>query len=103
MQARLAFSILTAWEPDILILDEVFAVGDAAFVEKSRSRISELRRQGTTLVLVSHQAALVEETCERSVWLDGGRVRLDGASRDVLAAYRRETTGAAPGVAAPRS
>src|SRR4029079_16774172 len=75
MQARLGFSILTAWTPDVLLLDEFFAVGDAAFTEKSRARIEDLHRGGTTLVLVSHTRSLVQETCERCIWLENGRVR----------------------------
>jgi ABC-2 type transport system ATP-binding protein len=90
MQARLGFSILTAWTPDLLLLDEFFAVGDAAFIEKSRARVDELRRQGTTLVLVSHTRRLVEETCARSIWLEGGRIRADGETGDVLDRYHRE-------------
>jgi ABC-type polysaccharide/polyol phosphate transport system ATPase subunit len=92
MQARLGFSILTAWTPDILLLDEFFAVGDAAFTEKSRARIDELHRGGTTLVLVSHTRSLVEETCARCIWLENGRVRADGESRDVLERYHHDET-----------
>jgi ABC-2 type transport system ATP-binding protein len=87
MQARLGFSILTAWTPDLLLLDEFFAVGDAAFTEKSRARVDELHRRGTTLVLVSHRPSLVRETCRRSLWLDGGRLRADGETADVLDRY----------------
>jgi ABC-2 type transport system ATP-binding protein len=91
MQARLAFSILTAWEPDVLVLDEFFAVGDAAFKERSRARIEALRRGGTTLLLVSHAPELVLESCQRCVWLEGGGVRADGEAGDVLDRYARET------------
>jgi ABC-2 type transport system ATP-binding protein/lipopolysaccharide transport system ATP-binding protein len=91
MQARLAFSILTAWPPDVLVLDEFFAVGDAAFEEKSRARIDALRRGGTTLLLVSHTLELVRESCGRCVWLESGRIRADGEPGDVLDRYAHET------------
>jgi len=92
MQARLAFSILTAWEPDVLVLDEFFAVGDAAFKEKCRARIDTLTRGGTTLLLVSHAPELVLESCRRCVWLEAGRIRADGEAGDVLGRYTREAT-----------
>lgn len=89
MTARLAFSVATAWVPDILILDEVLAVGDAAFLERCHQRLDEFRAAGTTLLLVSHAPEQVRASCERCVWLDGGTVVADGPMSDVLTRYER--------------
>ena len=87
MLARLGFSIATAWLPDVLILDEVLAVGDAAFTEKCEARIARFHAAGTTVLFVSHNAAAVRKTCERCIWLDAGQLRADGDPEAVLAAY----------------
>ena len=89
MRARLGFAIATAWRPEVLVLDEVFAVGDEAFAIKCRERMAVLRREGTTLLLVTHQPSLVRATCDRCLWLDRGRLRADGSPAEVLAAYQR--------------
>jgi ABC-2 type transport system ATP-binding protein/lipopolysaccharide transport system ATP-binding protein len=91
MFARLGFAIATAWHPDILILDEVFAAGDAAFTLKCEERIREFRKAGVTILLVSHAAYLVTETCDRCLWLDKGKLRADGPSVDVVRQYYDET------------
>ena len=87
MLARLGFSVATAWLPDVLILDEVLAVGDAAFTEKCEARIARFHAAGTTVLIVSHNAVAVRKTCERCIWLDAGRLRADGDPASVLAAY----------------
>jgi len=87
MVARLAFSILTEWTPDILILDEFFAVGDPSFAAKCQDRLRALRAAGTTLLLVSHTAEAIVDTCPRSIWLESGQIRADGPSTDVLDRY----------------
>jgi ABC-2 type transport system ATP-binding protein len=87
MLARLGFSILTAWTPDLLVLDEVLAVGDAHFVRKCHERMAHFRERGTTLLLVSHTPDEVRQHCSRCVWLEGGRVSREGAPADVLAEY----------------
>jgi ABC-2 type transport system ATP-binding protein/lipopolysaccharide transport system ATP-binding protein len=87
MLARLAFAILTAWTPDILILDEFFAVGDASFAARCRERLGVLRAAGTTLLLVSHAPEAILEICPRSIWLEAGRLRADGPSDDLLRRY----------------
>jgi ABC-2 type transport system ATP-binding protein len=92
MQARLGFAIATAWVPEILILDEVLAVGDAEFVELCRARLESFRAQGTTVLLVSHNLDDIAASCERSLWLDAGRLRADGPTAEVLAAYRDEVS-----------
>ena len=90
MVVRLGFAIATQLQPDILLLDETFAVGDARFQTRALNRIRELHAAGATLVLVSHNAELLMELAERVIWLDRGRIALDGEPRLVLAAYRRE-------------
>ena len=87
MLARLGFAIVTAWVPDLLILDEVLAVGDMHFVKKCEERLAEFRRSGTTLILVSHAAEAIRRNCSRCLWLEGGQVRADGPPDEVLALY----------------
>jgi ABC-2 type transport system ATP-binding protein/lipopolysaccharide transport system ATP-binding protein len=87
MLARLGFSIATAWVPDILILDEVLAVGDAAFRQHCLQRLREFEAARTTLLLVSHDPDAILQSCERCLWIKGGRIEADGPSKDVLAAY----------------
>jgi len=89
MIARLGFAVATAWEPDILIVDEVLAVGDEVFQRKCRDRIAEFQRHGTTILMVSHSTSTVEALCHRAVWLDHGRVQAIGPVREVTAAYRQ--------------
>lgn len=96
MVARLAFSILTAWTPDVLILDELFAVGDASFAAKCRERLRALHAAGTTLLLVSHTPDAILETCTRCIWLEAGRVRADGRSADVLRRYQPTSSDQRP-------
>jgi ABC-2 type transport system ATP-binding protein len=92
MYARLGFSIATAWVPDLLILDEVLTVGDAAFTDKCEQRLAEFHDAGTTVLMVSHVAKAVEENCDRCIWLDAGRLRADGPTREVLDQYAHAGT-----------
>ncbi len=87
MRARLGFAVATIHKPDILIVDEVLAVGDAAFQAKCRARIRELLDQGTTLLFVSHVKPPVLELCKHAVWLDHGEVKLIGTPEEAYAAY----------------
>jgi len=87
MQARLGFAVATAFRPDILIVDEVLSVGDEQFQAKCKARISDFQSGGATILLVSHQADVVEELCNRAVWLDSGRVKAIGPSREVVSKY----------------
>lgn len=87
MMARLGFSIATAWVPRVLILDEILSVGDAAFRRQCEERITELYRQQTTVFLVSHDPSAIRASCDRCLWLEGGRLRADGPAEEVLAAY----------------
>ena len=94
MMMRLAFSIAVFTEPDILIVDEALAVGDARFQEKCHERIHELRDQGCTFLFVSHQSEDVLRFCQRAIWLEQGKVRLDGDCTTVLNAYQNDAAGA---------
>lgn len=87
MIARLGFATAMAWEPDVLILDEVMAVGDAAFQGKCTERIKEFRGNGTTILLVSHAATAVASMCDRAVWLHRGVVKAIGPAHEVATAY----------------
>ncbi len=89
MTMRLGFAIAAFLDADILLLDEVFAVGDEAFQRKCFGRIFAFKEQGGTIVFVSHDASAVERLCERSVFLDGGRVAFDGRTREAVVRYRR--------------
>jgi ABC-type polysaccharide/polyol phosphate transport system ATPase subunit len=88
MLARLGFSIATAWVPDVLILDEVLAVGDASFVHKCERRLQEVQAQGTTIILVTHDLRAVARNCTRCLWLHKGRVQREGSPAEVVEAYQ---------------
>jgi lipopolysaccharide transport system ATP-binding protein len=87
MYVRLAFAIAAHLQPEILILDEVLAVGDAMFQTKCASKMAEVSHQGRTILLVSHDLATIRRVCDRAVWLDRGEVKLDGTANDVADAY----------------
>lgn len=87
MYMRLAFSLATAVHPDILILDEIFAGGDAAFVAKARKRMEELIDKANITIMVSHDHRLIREFCNRVLWLDHGMLVADGETDAVVARY----------------
>ncbi len=87
MKGRLAFSVATDIEPDILLVDEVLAVGDQAFRKKSEARMNELISGGASVVVVSHALGLVRRLCERVMWIDSGRVKMIGPAQEVVDAY----------------
>ncbi len=87
MQMRLAFSVATAQRPDILIVDEALSVGDSYFQHKSFERIRSFRREGTTLLIVSHDRYAIQTICDRAILLEAGRVRMQGLPVDVLDYY----------------
>jgi len=87
MLSRLGFAIATAWVPEILILDEVLAVGDASFVRRCVERLEEVQQQGTTIILVSHDLGAVQRNCTRCLWLDRGRLVREGAAAEIVEAY----------------
>lgn len=89
MQMRLGFAIAAYLEPDVLLVDEVLAVGDANFQQRCLQRIEEIVRSGTTLLYVSHDLASVEASCEKAVWLSDAVVRASGPTKDVVSMYRQ--------------
>jgi len=92
MYVRLGFSIAAHLDPDILLLDEVLAVGDAAFQAKCINRIKELEQAGTTIVFISHDLTAVERLCNRVILMQGGQIAAIGAPRDVIAEYQSAGT-----------
>ncbi len=106
MFARLGFSVAMHVKPDVLLLDEVLAVGDEAFVQKCMGRIAEYQRNGGTMLLVSHDATVVQRVCDRALFLEDGLPVIVGASADVIDRYREHLSRATRGeahVAAGRS
>ena len=87
MTVRLAFAVAANLEPEILVIDEVLAVGDAAFQKKCLGKMSAVAREGRTILFVSHQSAAVEHLCSRGVMLEGGRLRFDGTQTEAIARY----------------
>src|SRR4029079_18393562 len=96
MYLRLGFSIAAHLEPDILLLDEVLAVGDAAFQAKCLDRINELHRHGRTIVFISHDLGAVERLCGRVILLKQGQVMTMGTAAEVIAAYQEAGSGYTP-------
>jgi len=90
MRARLGFSIATAWQPQILILDEVLAVGDIAFQDKCYDRMKVYQEMGTTTIMVSHSPAKIASMCSRAMWLHEGEIKKIGEAKKVTAAYKKE-------------
>ena len=93
MQMRLAFSVATAKRPDVLIVDEALSVGDAYFQHKSFERIRQFRKQGTTLMLVSHDRTAIQSICDRAILLDGGRIAKEGSPEEVMDFYNALIAG----------
>ncbi|MBB3225875.1 lipopolysaccharide transport system ATP-binding protein [Luteibacter sp. Sphag1AF] len=87
MQMRVAFSVATAFRPDILIVDEALSVGDAYFQHKCFKRIKEFRELGTSLMIVSHDSSAIQSLCDRAILLQGGRILQDGDPVEVMDAY----------------
>jgi lipopolysaccharide transport system ATP-binding protein len=93
MYMRLAFSVAVNVNPDILLIDEVLAVGDARFTEKSRARIEEFKKSGTTIILATHDLNEVQNWCQQAVFLSGGRIAAMGDPREVVASYKQAVLG----------
>ena len=87
MQMRLAFAVAAHLEPEILLVDEVLAVGDIEFQKKCLGKMQDISKSGRTIVFVSHQMGQMRRLCERVFWVDDGQIRDEGASRKVIAAY----------------
>ena len=93
MQSRLGFAVATAWQPDILILDEVLSVGDVAFQEKCITRMKFFRDSGATVLMVSHSINQVKEICQRALWLDNGKINQIGDVEEVCNNYQKALMG----------
>jgi ABC-type polysaccharide/polyol phosphate transport system ATPase subunit len=100
MYMRLAFAVAAHVEPEILLIDEVLAVGDEGFQQKCLARVHELQQAGVTVVFVSHALGIVESLCDRVCWLERGEVRQSGPPAAVIAAYHQATSVAAPALSA---
>ncbi|SEB00544.1 ABC-2 type transport system ATP-binding protein [Pseudobutyrivibrio sp. ACV-2] len=87
MYMRLAFSVAINVSADILLIDEILAVGDVNFQAKCFSKLHEIKKNGTTIVIVSHSMDQIEKICSRSIWIDSGEIKMDGKPRDVHNAY----------------
>jgi ABC-type polysaccharide/polyol phosphate transport system ATPase subunit len=87
MYVRLGFAVAVHSNPDLLLVDEVLAVGDAFFQEKCLAKMHEFKDKGITIVLVSHSPGLISEFCERAIWLDHGRLTAEGRADDVVGQY----------------
>lgn len=116
MFMRLAFAVATHVDPEILIIDEILSVGDEHFARKSYAKMNEFRHGGKTILLVTHGLSVVETWCDLAAWIDGGRIRMFGDPRQVVAEYRRAIAAAeaeaaktghsalsAPGLALPQT
>jgi len=87
MTSRVAFAIAVHLEPEILLLDEIFTAGDMQFNKKSSDRMMELVRGDVTVVMASHSERLLCEVSDRVIWLENGRVKMDGTPEEVVSAY----------------
>jgi len=96
MFVRLGFAVAANVEPDVLLVDEVLSVGDEMFQRKSAERIERFRREGRTIVFVSHGLGQVEQLCEQVAWIDHGELKMVGPAADVISAYRGDSHDAAP-------
>jgi ABC-type polysaccharide/polyol phosphate transport system ATPase subunit len=88
MIARLAFATATDEVPDLLLIDEVLSVGDGEFAQKSKDRMRQIIKSGTTVVLVSHDLVTVAELADRVIWLKKGELAMSGNPSEVIAAYK---------------
>lgn len=91
MAARLRFAISTAAVPDVLMIDEALATGDAEFRDRSKRKIDEIKDHAGTVFVVSHSMITIERMCERAIWIDKGKLIADGPSSEIAAEYRKAT------------
>jgi lipopolysaccharide transport system ATP-binding protein len=99
MQMRLAFAVAAHLEPEILLVDEVLAVGDIEFQKKCLGKMQEVSNSGRTIVFVSHQMNQIRRLCERALWIDGGQIRDAGPANQIVGAYEAEMSSGATLVA----
>jgi len=95
MRLRLGFAVAAHLEPDILVVDEVLAVGDAGFQKKCLDAMEGLQSGGRTVLFVSHNMAAVENLCSRGIWIDSGQIRMDGSANEVVSSYMKSFAEAA--------
>jgi ABC-type polysaccharide/polyol phosphate transport system ATPase subunit len=93
MWLRLAFAVAAHVDPDVMLVDEVLAVGDVRFREKCLGKMSELGREGRTIVFVSHDLGAIVQVCRRALWFEQGQVRADGSSEEIVERYVRSAVG----------
>ena len=93
MTARLAFSIATVVDPEILIVDEILSVGDINFQEKSKKKMESMIKGGTTVLYVSHSLEAIRKICTKAVWLEKGQIKMEGPSKEVCDAYYKNQMG----------
>jgi lipopolysaccharide transport system ATP-binding protein len=93
MYLRLAFAVAAYLEPDVLLVDEVLAVGDAAFQKKCIGRMGEVANEGRTVLFVSHNLGAITQLCARALWIDNGQLKLAGSATEVVTSYLASTTG----------
>ena len=101
MYVRLAFAIAAHLEPEVLIVDEVLAVGDADFQKRCLGKMHEVSRGGRTVLFVSHNMAAIQALCQRAIWIDGGRVGADGATAETIRSYLSSSASAAAAANGP--
>lgn len=89
---RLAFAVAINVDADILLVDEVLSVGDQHFQEKCINKMKDLKKQGKTMVFVTHSLGTVKEFCDRAIWLNHGEIKMDGKPEPVIDAYLKATT-----------
>lgn len=89
MVAQLGFAVATAWEPEVLLSDEVLAVRDQAFQRKCQARLAKFRAAGTTVLLVSHSPEVIRQACGRAAWLNHGEIRALGPAEEVVRLYQQ--------------
>ena len=90
MYARLGFAVAVNLEPDILLIDEVLAVGDESFQKKCFSKMKQVKNSGTTIVFVSHNLEWINKLCNRVIFLEGGKIQFDGTPQQTILAYRSQ-------------
>lgn len=89
MRIRLAFAISTALDPEILLLDEVIGVGDAAFLDKANKRLKEFQQRAKIVFVASHSNQVIRDMCNKAIWLDGGKQMMVGPVEEVISAYEQ--------------
>jgi ABC-type polysaccharide/polyol phosphate transport system ATPase subunit len=101
MRVRLAFSIATSIEPEILLLDEVLSAGDIAFQAKARQRMQQLIKRAQLMVLVTHDLESLNNFCDRILWMDHGKIRMLGEPNATIKAYKQFMTPTAKSATSP--